>query len=64
MARCYPRFVYYFPFRYEALFFALKVQHNLALGLSAMRIFYDRIVQLLTLNSPFLKEIEVFLIKK
>ena len=27
-----PRFVYYFPCSYEALFFALKVQHNLAQG--------------------------------
>jgi len=26
------RFAYYFPFSYEALFFALKVQHNLAQG--------------------------------
>ena len=33
MTRRYiPRFAYYFPCSYEALFFALKVQHNLAQG--------------------------------
>ncbi len=33
MARRYiPRFGYYFHLGYEAMFFALKVQHNLAQG--------------------------------